>query len=277
MNAPDTMPHGLFAGVPAAEYHRRTLGEVSKSGLDRLARSPAHYRAWVLGAEQSDTPAMAFGRAYHAAILEPDVYRTRLLVRPSFGDPRTKAAREARDAWLAAHPDAETIDAEDSDRIEAMREALMRHEIAANLVIGGTPELTVRWRDGATGLPCKARADFYMPELAVAFDLKTTSDASDSAFAKSCAAYRYHVQAAFYQSGFAAVGAPIEHFFFVAQETKAPYGVNVYYLDDAAIERAEQLIARDLRVLRQCVDTDTWPAYSNHIKALALPAWAFYD
>src|SRR3546814_20608702 len=56
----------ILLDVPAEEYHRKMLGTVSAGVLRRLnEQTPAHYRAWVDEAEDDDTPAKVFGRAYH--------------------------------------------------------------------------------------------------------------------------------------------------------------------------------------------------------------------
>src|SRR3546814_7555543 len=62
----------ILLDVPAEEYHRKVLGTVSAGVLRRLnEQTPAHYRAWVDEAEDDDTPAKVFGRAYHDRVLLP--------------------------------------------------------------------------------------------------------------------------------------------------------------------------------------------------------------
>jgi hypothetical protein len=46
---------------------------ISKSGLDLIARSPAHF----IGAEKKDLPSFALGSATHCAILEPHEFDKR--------------------------------------------------------------------------------------------------------------------------------------------------------------------------------------------------------
>jgi hypothetical protein len=76
-----SMTDGLAYGVDAGEYHQKALGVVSKSALDRIHKSPAHYRAWLEGGER-DTPAMSFGRAFHCYVLEPEVFAATYAVVP---------------------------------------------------------------------------------------------------------------------------------------------------------------------------------------------------
>lgn len=260
-----------------ADYFRRVLGEASKSGLDVFARSPAHYFAWCAGEDAPPTPAMEFGKAFHAYVLESRSFADRYAVAPDFGDGRTNAAKAAKAEFLTEHAGKALVRAEDMERIIRMADALAAHPLAKNLIIGGESEVTLRWTDPATGLRCKSRSDFYVPELSIAMDLKSTDDANPAAFARSCAKYRYHVQDAFYSDGYAAIGRPIERFLFVAVEKDAPHAVSVCLVDDAARDRANDLVRREMERLAECVAANTWPAYGDGINTLALPAWAFHD
>jgi len=104
-------------------------------------------------------------------------------------------------------------------------------------------------------------------------DLKSTQDASEH-FAKSCANYGYHRQAAMYLDGLRTLGLDAEHFIFVAAEKAPPYAVGVYELDYDAIERGRDLYRADLELLARCMERDEWPAYSPELVTLSLPRWA---
>jgi hypothetical protein len=101
-------------------------------------------------------------------------------------------------------------------------------------------------------------------------DLKTTTDASPAAFARSVATFRYHVQASHYLSGLH--GA--ERFVFIAVEKTAPYAVAVYELDAAAMAAGDELRQRDMRMIADCRATGEWPGYSDDCQTLSLPKWA---
>lgn len=64
------MKPGIYEGISNAEYHG---GEgVSKSGLDLIRRSPMHFKAVRMAANDNEpTPAQAIGTAAHSIILEP--------------------------------------------------------------------------------------------------------------------------------------------------------------------------------------------------------------
>lgn len=255
-------------------YHERVPGLASQSALSLVARSPAHYKAWLDGANREETPALAFGSASHCALLEPTRFARSYVVKPSFGDKRKKDNKAAHDAWCAENAGAKLLEQEDVDAIAGMSAAIKNHPLAARIMAGGEPELTLRWRDEATGLECKGRADYYVRQHKMAVDVKTTTDASPAAFAKSVANFGYHVQDAFYRDGFAALGEPLEFFIFVVVEKTAPFSVALYQLDAVAVERGQERAQRHMRTLAECVRADAYPGYATEIQTLELPRWA---
>lgn len=277
MNTLLDLPAGIHRDIPAALYHQRVLGVVNKGALDQIAKTPAHYRAWVDGAEQPETPALVFGRALHALVLEPDTFAAEWAERPYFGDLRTKAGKEARDAWLAENPGKTLVDPDDWRRLNAMHEAITAHPVAGRLFVGGHAESTAIWTDPATGLLCKARYDYLRPDINVIADLKSTEDASPAGFARSVASYRYPVQQAHYTAAPAVLGGDRPAFLFVAIEKQPPHAVAVYQLDPDAAEHGARLRGRDMARLAECIEHDAWPSYPPEVTPLSLPAWAMKD
>lgn len=270
---PDT--GGVVPGLPSELYHRREIGVVSKSALDRVARSPAHYKAWVDGTlPDEDTPAMRFGRAFHCAILEPERFAEEYVTEPDFGDCRSSKNRAKRDEWRAANGARTAISDDDLETISAMRAAILAHPIAGKMIRDGQPELTVRWTDSETGLKCKCRADYYVKRLRMVADLKSCQDASEEAFRKDVAKYRYMVQDALYRAGFEAAGEPIQHFVFLAVEKAPPYAVAVYSLDAEGVGKGYSLARRDMATMAECLNKDEWPGYPPGIRTISLPPWA---
>jgi hypothetical protein len=269
------LPHGLHFDVPPEVYYEKILGVANASALKSLSRTPAHYRAWFDDGDQ-DSEALAFGRAFHLAILEPAAFDAEYTLEPVFGDCRKKENKANRDAWRAENTGKKLLSQNDFASIRGMARALQAHPESAGLIARARTEVTLRWRDAATGIECKGRADGLVEtdEIRVCFDLKTTDDASPSAFARSCATYRYHVQQAFYVGGFLAIGRPLDAFLFVAVEKAPPFAVAVYQLSERAEKRGRELVARDLQRLSDACERDAWPAYPDHITELELPAWA---
>jgi len=279
---------GIHQGVPAEVYHRKELGVVNCGALKLLARTPAHYRAWVDEVEDNDTPAKTFGRAYHDRVLLPDLFAQRYVGEPVNAPGRpTDAMRNAKspsqssiervafwDAWERKNAGKIILSASDFALIEAMHSALMRDPEIAALFAEGDSEVTMWWVDEATGLRCKARADRWNRRTRKMIDLKTTEDAGTRAFARSVVAYGYDVTHAHYCEGTRACGELIDQYLIVAQEKKSPYLAAVYQLDAAGESRGYEIRGRGMEMMAACLETNTWPGYPSGIQSLALPDWA---
>lgn len=284
-----TYAPGIYPDVPHEVYHRRELG-VASAGVLRMLdqQTPAHYRAWVSGTDHGDTPAMAFGRAYHDRVLLPDLFAKLYVGEPVDAPARpTDAMRNAKNPspssvervafwaeWDAENAGKVILPADSFALIEAMHSALMRNPDAAELFADGDSEITLRWDDERTGLPCKARADRWNRRRRFMVDLKTADDASERAFGRSVVNYGYDITHAHYGEGAKALGEPIHQYLLVVQEKKPPYLSAVYQLDPAAESRGYEIRDRGMETMADCLKTNTWPGYPRGVQPLALPGWA---
>lgn len=278
------LPHGLYLDYDAERYHQRVPGMASKTALDLVYRSLANYQTWLCGADR-DTAALRFGKALHCAVLEPEWFGQTYIAQPDFGDCRTKEPKAARDRWRAEHGiDSKgnpipgvgrlVLKADDMTVIRGISASIRRHSRASKMLANGTSEVTMRWRDEASGLECKGRVDYYVQALAMAIDVKTTEDARSPAFSKSIAIYRYHVQHAFYADAFRTLGQPLQAFAFIAAEKSAPYNVAVYTLDPSEVIEGWEDAQRDLATLADGYETGEFPGYDEQIQIIKRPAWA---
>jgi exodeoxyribonuclease VIII len=259
---------GIIPGIPIEEYHRH--GSVSKSQIDQFAKSPAHYLA-SLTTPRKETDAMKIGSLFHTMVLEPE--KSNFVVGPDVN----KNTKE----WKAFKADAEAsgqtiIDQATLDMLNGMVESVKSHPAARALLNGpGIAEGSAFWHDERSGELCRCRPDFYLQDLGIIVDLKSTEDASPKEFARSIAKYNYHMQSAYYQDGVeAATGDFIKGFVFVAVEKKAPYAVAVYQLDMQGVEAGRVEYQRLLLDLADCKSSGKFPAYSDRIETISLPAWA---
>lgn len=269
------VPVGMTKGVPAEAYHRRELGVVSNSALKLVNRSPAHYKAWIDGrAEDKDSPALAFGRVFHCALLEPDIFAARYVAMPKFGDLRNADNKKAKAAWETEHAGADPITFDDMLTITNMVEAVKAHPLAGQMIRDGEAEMTLGWTDEETGLSCKSRLDYYVRDLAMIVDAKSTEDASWDSFRRDVAKYSYHRQDALYRSAALALELPVQHFALLAVEKSEPHGVAIYTLDSEGIGRGYQAARRDIDTLAHCMKTNRWPGYPETITEIEVPPWA---
>ena len=265
MNAFQTdMPlTGYITDMPFADYLKAR--GVSKSALDRIERSPAHYKyaPW-----KEPTRAMVIGSAIHTAVLEPDTFAERYTL--------TQAAKRTdkayRDAVAERGPDY-TLTATEASHIVGMQAAVHAHPEASKLLRACDAfEVSGFVVDPETGLQLKSRPD-GLNDAGLIIDLKKCQDARADAFSRAVAAYGYHRQAALYSDQYQWITGKRPEFVFVAVEEEPPHAVAVYRLDDESIEIGRHEYRRALSLLAECRRTDSWPAYSDDCEVIGLPGW----
>lgn len=264
----------ILHDVTAAAYHARTLGEATKSGLDQVSKTPHHYETWVRGELDAEADHFTMGTAFHAAVLEPELFAAFYAAEPDFGDCRKTDNRKRRDDWRIENAGKTLLSADMFEALTNMRLSVEQRALAKRLLEGGHPETVATWTDPETGITCKCRADYWNPGRALLVDIKSTLDAGPAAFRRDVARYGYHRQDAFYRAGFAANGAPVQHFVFVAVEKVPPFEVGFYTLHESAVAAGFAANRKALDTLAACVKANVWPGYPQEIITIELPRWA---
>lgn len=280
------MKSGIYYELPGDEYHSGP--GISNSGLGLLGRSPLHYWAKYRDPNREPvepTPAMQIGTAVHCAVLEPDRFRQEFVTIPADAPKKPTSvqlnAKNPSDATIAAilwweefeerNKGATILSADDFAKCQRISESVQRHNAAEILFAEGDAEVSIFWEDEETGVLCKIRPDWLM--RTAIFDLKTTEDASAQAFQRSVLNYGYFRQAAFYLDGAQAAGLEVDAFIFGAVEKSAPFASAFYFADEAMLEIGRSDYRRLLRIYAECLETDRWPGYPEHLTPIGLPAW----
>jgi hypothetical protein len=261
------VPPMLVLNMPNSVYHSHA-GSVSKSGLDLIARSPAHFRYQP---PREATRGMEMGTAIHTALLEPDRFSFDYVLLKDVGDRRASAYKEA----CKAHPASNVLTSSEADHVSGMQEAVYAHPQArAALTQEGCTEASLFVNDPATGVMVRVRFDL-LTESGEAYDLKKCQDARPDAFTRSIYNYGYHVQSAIYQDAYEwATGKPLKCFKIIATEERLPHAVMVYRLDDTAIAEGRRVYIEALNLYAQCLETGHWPAYEcSDDELIGLPEW----
>lgn len=258
---PEKARAGCFViGMPNEAYH--AYAGISKSGLDLIHRTPAHY---AYAAKREPTRAMALGSAVHSAILEPHRFADDYLLLRDVKDRRASEYKQA----IKAHDPERVLVSHEADKVAAMQESVH----AAYAMPTGHAEVSAFVTCPETGVFLRARYDL-LTDNGVAVDLKTTQDASREGFAKSVVNYRYHVQDAHYSRVYELItGEPLERFEFLAVESDAPHATLSHNLDAEAKQIGHAELMRDLHRYAQCCADGEWPAYESTDEPLPLPAW----
>jgi len=268
------MKPGRYAGLSNHDYHRSD--GISKSALALLRKTPAHYAAkYIYGAWEPPTKPMMIGSAFHTLALEPHLFDVEFAVAPAV-DRRTKAGKAEHQLFIDNSGNRAVIDLADYELIQNMEMALRRHTGASYLLDQmGIAEESFYWTDEATGLLCKCRPDWHIPERQILVDLKTCEDASPEGFARTIYNYSYYLQSGYYLDGVSQVlGQQYRTFIFVAVEKSPPHAVAVYQLDQDDIDKGKREAADLLRLFKWCSDRNEWPGYGDEIQTIMMPKWA---
>lgn len=261
------------------DYHANPA--IGASGLKLIDRSPAHYYARYLDPnrpESEPTAAMMMGTATHMAALEPDDFARQYYVLPADHDGRTKAGKE-----LVAYIESTGKTALKNDhwqQIAGMVAAVRVHPFFRKIDGRFQAEASIFWNDVETGVQCKCRPDIMISPCAefpagIVADLKTTTDARIDAFGRQAWDLDMLLQAAWYSDGFASAhDGAIPEFYWIAVEKEAPYAVSVYRATERLLEYGRRECRRLLDVYAECLASGAWPAYSETVADLMLPAWA---
>jgi hypothetical protein len=257
------MTYQEYASIPAVNF----------STLKEMARSPRHYRH-RLTTPREDTAAMAFGRAVHTAVLEPDEFPKRYVLWD-----QGRRAGKVWEQFLSANRDKEPLTASEYQTALDVRDAVRGDAVAAPYFSGeGESEVTLRWIDKDTGLDCKARLDRRFPTtggIGYVVDLKTTRDAGADEFAKTVARLKYVHQMAFYCHGAEAVYGDEHRAVLVAVESDPPHDVCVYEVAPADLATAGDEVAALLQRVKECQESGVWPGRFTEKQRLSVPYWAF--
>lgn len=269
---------------------------ISGSGLHKIdSRCPAVF--WsdsYLNPDrepENKTPAKELGKAVHTLILEGmDAFNAAHVIKPQGIDYRTKDGKAWRDAQTRA-----IVDADDWVMIRRMWNAVMADPMAARVFTDGKPEQTLVWQDQATGVWLKSRPDWLPNKLTVIPNYKTAISAKPSEWSKQASQLGYHQSAALLIDGIKAVlgkDAPVESWededgmmmsrfantapvpYWVVQEKTPPYVVELFTMTPEAIEWGRLQNRRAIDLFARCLETKTWPKYTDKVTEIGLPAWA---
>ena len=258
---------GFYKNLPMEDY----LSEpgLSKSGLSKLAISPAHYRY----ADPVKFAGADLGSAVHMLVLEPDRSERSIFTPP--GEVLGKGGSKATNAykeWVSAQDaGAIILSREDFEAAHHMRDAILAHPATYELLSWGNPEVSMFWTDG-NGIRRKARPDYLNGNYV---DIKTARSAKPEVFGKQAYDLHYHWSAQHTIEIGIGLGVGIEKYYFVVVEKEIPFCVSVFDTPQELIELAREEIAPIYATYRACLEYDTWPGYSQDIEPLTFPRWAF--
>lgn len=253
--------------MPNDVYHAEP-NSISKSGLDLVARSPAHYKFRKFS---EPTRAMEIGTAIHTALLEPERFASEYVL---LKDVKDRRASEFKDA-AKIHGSERVLTADESANVSGMFESVYAQKQAKYwLEKAGYREASLFAIDPVTGVGVRCRYDI-LTKCGNILDLKKTQDARYESFEKSIFNYKYYVQAAFYLDCWEwATGEKLDSFRIIAVEENLPHAAMVYKIDDTAIAEGRKQYREALNIYADCLASNDWSCYPcSDNEVIGLPEW----
>ena len=201
---------------------------ITNSMLSLLNKSPQHLEMHFLGHRQ-ESPALNFGKAFHTFVLEPEKWKDEVAV-------FTGKSKRGKD-WTQFQEDNNSktiISQSELQKITGMRRRLCAPPVTWEFIENSDHEVVSVFEWDDSGILCKGKVDcLYTDENGrrILIDVKTTQDASPTAFKRSAYKYGYHRQASFYKEGFNA-----DEFWFAVIEKDSPYRTGLYKCSDEFLQ-----------------------------------------
>jgi exodeoxyribonuclease VIII len=230
----------IFNNISREDYDN--LPGINWSKLKRgLGKTAAHINAPSTG---GDKPAYKFGRAFHHAVLQPELFISEWEVVGGKTTTKAGAITEVEKADIMAMAEA----------AKGLHRDLISHQ-----------ECAFTWNIGKHR--CKALVDgIYDNDWLV--DLKSTQNASPGSFSNEILKYKYHGQIAWYLNGILCNNLPLKGAAILAVEKVAPYSSGFYFLDEEWVSLGEKLYTNALNILEE-----NSPA-TYGVQDLCVPEWA---
>ena len=255
---------GVYHDVPFAEY--AGWNAVNPSLALEARVSMRAFRHAEQHQDSVDTAALAFGRATHVCVWEPDDFPLRYVLWDG-GDRRGKVWK----SFWAANVDKCILSAHDYREACNMRDSVREHPAARPLFTDQyETEVSIVWIDPSSGVLCKSRMDYLGDRIA---DLKTARSIQRRAISYAVSDYGYHVSMAarhdgMYRLGHGAIG-PV--FVFVCKQP--PYEVVVQPFTDAALQRSIEIWHGLLTDIAEARATGHYRGFADEEVPFELPPW----
>ena len=228
------------------------------SALRQLAKSPAHYAAY-LQQETAPTSAMDIGTASDLLILGGQ----RVV---SFPGPVRRG--KVYDAFSLDHADALILTEKEYRAARGIADAVQSCDDAVRLLTGVRQD-TIYWENN--GRLCRGTPDVRASDGFHIVDLKTGQTSDPRQFLWTVKRFAYHAAAAWYLAGLNAKGFGVRESYIVAVEQTPPHVVTIFKLTDHLLEMGHKLWVAWFEQLQVCEASGHFPPYAQSIVDLDWP------
>ena len=223
----NSVPSELVYDMSEHDYHAIAY-RLSKHTLEEFSANPWKFfklRDNPDKVPSTDSAVFTLGRAVHAAVLTPEVFKRDYVRLPA----EIKVKRgKAWDEFKAANEGKEIISPDQAEMCELIATTVAASGSAQDVLKACTRrEVTALWTTNSGDL-MKSRFDAMSEDGALIADLKTCQDATADHFIRDADSYGYDIQAAVYIDAAYACGLQPEYFAFICVEKTWPFSVAVH-------------------------------------------------
>lgn len=249
----------------AVIYHENRKKFLTSSSLKDFEVSPALCHGRMTGKyKQKETPAMAFGTAFHSFVLERAEFHDNYINEPdseNFPNAKGEVTSKFRlttayKEWKADIGEKKIISSDDLELIKIMNESIKGHPKAKDLLSSGWSENVIR--SELHGVPCQIRIDHYSLDGVMA-DIKTCQNIDKIEYEIS--GRGYHTSAAFYRDVFKAASGQFmpPKFYLIVVEKIPPYRTQVWDFTDSVMEMCGKENHANIIRFKKCMASGVWP------------------
>lgn len=262
----------MFLGrLTDKEYNE--IDALRNTELGALKKSINHY----LSEDKKEMKdSFRIGRAFHAFILEPEIFEMEKIIIPNDFDRRSKERKDQYAEWEKAGRI--ILKQSEFDDFYKMKESLMTHPVIKNVIKRSSNEGV--YTATIEGVECKAKIDIEADGFI--FDLKTTTDASPEAMATFVTKWDTARQLTFYQDIYTANERKCRGVGVIAIEKTAPFNCSINTLDIATLDHGRQNYKSAVKRLadyrtKLASGETPYTGYSDDVGVLTAKPWYFYE
>lgn len=281
--APLIAEPGAYPDIDIEDYHRNPNllpgPSLSASGAKTIInKSPFHF--WSDSPlnpnppEREEKPHFAIGKMAHDWLLTPDRIGEKYHITPAgFNESYTKKfAAEIEEVKAAREAGKTILKFQEAETVQRVADAIGMNDVAKLAMKGGDTEVTLAWQDKETGVWLRCRPDFLPSSVRRGAEVRAVSDlkfmapeyCSPHGFSNAIRRFGYHLAAAFYFEGIAAIyGHAPTHWIHIIVEKEFPFSISLYPLPQADIERGKHQMRMAVRRFADCLAADRWPSYAD--------------
>jgi hypothetical protein len=260
-------------GIPLATY--RAWDGYGSSDLKAFRQGPPALCKWKREHPEPSSDAMRVGTAAHCAILEPSAFEQRYWRKPEGCSFATKDGK----ALKASVPEGAIIltfdECQQVDQIVAAFRG--KPQAAESLARAMGIEASLRWNDIDTGLPLKARPDWFEDGWVV--DLKISRWASEQSLSFRAFTEGWSHQLALYRAGLVENGVDIKGGRLVVIHPEPPQSFRVFCVElkDNWLDLMHLENERTIRAMAECHESGYWPGAPSEWFKIDMPPLALNE